>query len=175
MKVTVEKVVISLALLLVLYVILFYAFFDVFVPMDEPVINYIAECLIWFPIGLLLLCMEIIRFTVTVLPLLILEHSCWSFLFIMLLCFTVSFLLNWKLPEQSRPLARCWPIVCFMMGMAYKDFLYVHLRADDYIWWGSYLVDALVICLFPALLGLLAGTVVKWWGAAHEPVNVYRK
>ena len=167
MKDTVEKVIISLALLLLLYIILFYVVFSVFVPMDEPVINFIAECMIWFPIGILMVCMEIIRFTVTVLPLLIIEHGYWSFLFIMLFCFFVAFLLKWKLPESSRSLARCWPVICFMLGMAYKDFLYVHLRADDYIWWASYLVDALVICLFPALLGLLAGTIVKLWGVDH--------
>ncbi|MBQ2120458.1 MAG: hypothetical protein II197_05830, partial [Peptococcaceae bacterium] len=74
MKDTVTKVIISLALLLVLYIILFYVVFSVFVPMDEPVINFIAECMIWFPIGILMVCMEIIRFTVTVLPLLIIEH-----------------------------------------------------------------------------------------------------
>ena len=61
MKDTVEKVIISLALLLLLYIILFYVVFRVFVPMDEPVINFIAECMIWFPIGILMVCMEIIR------------------------------------------------------------------------------------------------------------------
>jgi hypothetical protein len=118
--------------------------------------------MIWIPIGITALGMWTISFAVGVLPMLIFVHGYWSFLFIILFCFAVGLVLNWRLPKSSRPLARLWPLMCFMMGMAYKDFLYVNIENTSYIWWGCYLADAFVICLFPALLGLLAGKILKW-------------
>lgn len=143
-------------------VILSEVLFKVVAHSDVGFLLLLAGCVIWIPIGVVAIISWTFWLTVTVLPELIFVQGYWSFLIIMIFCFAVSFLLNWKLPKTSRPLARLWPVICFMTGMAYKDALYVHLESSDYIWWGSYLADAFAICMFPALFGLLAGRLIKY-------------
>ena len=143
-------------------VILSSVLFKVVAHSDADFLAFLAECIIWIPIGMFAVILWTFSFAVTVLPELIFVQGYWSFLIIMIFCFAVSFLLNWKLPKTSQPLARLWPVICFMTGMAYKDALYVHQGSSDYIWWGSYLADSFAICMFPALFGLLAGRLIKY-------------
>lgn len=135
--------------------------FDFFGQSGEAFAGYLAECMVWITIGALAVLLWTFTFLTTVLPELIFVQGHWTFLFIMFFCFMVAFLLSWKLPKSSRPLSRLWPLICFMMGMAYKDALYVHQGSSSYIWWGSYLADAFAICLLPALIGLLAGNLLR--------------
>lgn len=151
-----------IVLLFVVVIILAAILFEFSAQSGEAFVGYLAECMVWITIGAFAVILWTCSFMTTVLPELIFIQGYWSFLFIMLFCFAVALLLNWKLPKPSRPLARIWPLICFMMGMAYKDALYVNQGSSSYIWWGSYLTDAFAICLIPALLGLLVGKMLKW-------------
>lgn len=150
-----------LVLLIIVIVILPAILFEFYGQTGEDFTGYLAECMVWISIGTLAVLLWTFTFLTTVLLELIFVQGYWTFLFIMLFCFMVAFLLSWKLPKSSRPLARVWPLICFMMGMAYKDALYVHQGSSSYIWWGSYLADAFAICLIPALIGLLVGNLLR--------------
>lgn len=78
-----------------------------------------------------------------------------SFLF----CFVPAFLMRWRLPVQSKHLTKCWPVVCFLWGIAYCMNLYG--RADLAI--DVSLLQSFYLWMLPALAGLAVGKVTQEW------------
>lgn len=76
-------------------------------------------------------------------------------LFVMMACFLPSFLLRWRLPNQIKTMLYFWPVICFMMGLAYHQPL-DNTEFDDF-----YLYIPFYLCLVPAWVGLIVGKMKK--------------
>ena len=62
-------------------------------------------------------------------------------------CFIPAFVLRRRIPEQVKIITKYWPLICFLMGMSY---------------WGDW-YNAFYLCMFPALVGLAIGKIVRHW------------
>lgn len=76
-----------------------------------------------------------------------------------LLCFVPAFFMRWRLPVQSKHLTKCWPLVCFLWGIAYCVNAYgqVGLTADIFV------LQSFYLWTLPALAGLAVGKLTQEW------------
>ena len=102
-----------------------------------------------------------LSYGIFLLPELIFADGEYHLLAVALFCLFSTFLLRGFLPASARKMVYYWPIICFMTGQAYGLFLYSERIA--YIPALHYVYIPFVLIVWPSLLGLLAGTVLKWY------------
>lgn len=72
---------------------------------------------------------------------------------VFLFCFVPAFLLRWRIPAQEKHFTKCWPVICFMLGISYHLGAWNWLECDWYI--------PFYLWMLPALAGLAIGKLAQ--------------
>lgn len=72
---------------------------------------------------------------------------------VFLFCFVPAFLLRWHIPAQAKHFTKCWPVICFLLGISYHLGAWNWLECDWYI--------PFYLWMLPALAGLAIGKLAQ--------------
>ena len=74
-------------------------------------------------------------------------------LFVFLFGFVPAFLMRWRIPVQAKHLTKCWPVICFLLGVSYQLEAWNWLECDWYL--------PFYLWMLPALAGLVIGKLAQ--------------
>lgn len=74
-------------------------------------------------------------------------------LFVFLFGFVPAFLMRWRIPVQAKHLTKCWPVICFLLGVSYQLEAWNWLECDWYL--------PFYLWMLPALAGLAIGKLAQ--------------
>ena len=119
---------------------------------NQELMGRITFRIVLFPVIVLV-------YAVLLLPSIIIHGGVYLF-WLVVTCFLSGFLLYRCVPKAAHKMLYYWPVVCFMMGFAYLDFIAEYVAFLPPVMAPEVLCSIIVI---PIVLGLLFSKLIQEW------------